>query len=213
MRATREELVEIHRLQAAHRYSLQGNIVNKILAIGNRIRTEQVSKKWWQKKFGRSVRHRAPGMLESLLLRKAESAGGEGDLIPTRPTRLSQVCHCGTDVPKRLSDRIHACPNCGIVCDRDLYSAFLASCVEGGKLDAGRAGRLWPGVDALLRAAPSGWYPPAKGRRKPSHGKKAFRRSLSPVEVWTNVGEAHDDVALKRRERARAVGTPGTPRL
>jgi putative transposase len=211
---TREDLAEIHRLLAAHRYSLQGKIVNDLLAIGNRFKTEEVSKKGWQKCFGRSVRHRAPGMLEKRLLRKAESAGGGGDLIPTRPTRLSQVCHCGAEVPKNLRDRVHACPNCGIVCDRDLYSAFLASCVEGGTLDAGRAERLWPGVDALLRAASGRWHEQAKGSRKSSYGKDILRRSLSPVALRMNVGEAHDDVVpSKGRERARAAGTPGTPRL
>jgi putative transposase len=214
MITTRAQLAEIHRLQAAYRYSLQGNIVNNILKIGNRIRTEKVSKKWWQKKFGKSVRHRAPGMLETRLLRKAESAGGKSDLIPTRSTRLSQVCHCGSEVPKDIGTREHICPNCGIVCDRDLYSAFLASCVEGGKLDAGRAERLWPGVDALLRAASSKWQESASGRRKSSHGKKFFRQSRSPVAARMNVGEAHDVVVpLKGRERARADGTPGTLRL
>lgn len=214
MDETREDLAEIYRVRAAHRYSLQGNIVNRILEVGNRIRTEQVSKKWWQKKFGRSVAHRAPGMLENRLLRKAESAGGEVDLIPTRTTRLSQVCHCGAEVPKKLRDRIHTCPNCGVVCDRDLYSAFLASCVEGGKLDAAKASGLWPGVDALLRAASSLWYQQASGRRKPSHGEETLRRSLSPVEVKTNVGKTHDVVApSKGRERARADRILGTPRL
>ena len=217
MRNTREHLAEIHRLQAAHRYSLQGKIVNDLLAVGNRFKTEKVSKKWWQRKFGRSVRHRAPGMLENRLLRKAESAGGEGVLIPTRPTRLSQVCHCGTEVPKTLGDRVHACPNCGIVCDRDLYSAFLASCVEEETLDAGRAEKLWPGVDALLRAASSRWSEQARGRQKSFHGhvrQGDARQSLSPVAARTNVGEAHDGVVpSKGRERARAGRTPGTPRL
>lgn len=214
MIATGVALAEVHRLQAAHRYSLQGKIINDLLAVGSRFKSEKVSKKWWQKKFGRSVRHRAPGMLETRLFRKAESAGGGGDLIPTRSTRLSQVCHCGAEVPKSLKDRVHTCPNCGIVCDRDLYSAFLASCVEGDKLDAGRAQKLWPGVDALLRAASSKWYEQAKGKRKLSSEEETFRQSLSPVAARMNVGEAHDDVVpLKGRERARAGRTLGTPRL
>ncbi|MCI0404647.1 MAG: transposase, partial [candidate division Zixibacteria bacterium] len=107
MTATRTDLEEIHRVMAAHRNSLQGKIANDLLAVGNRFRTEKVSKKAWQKRFGRSVKHRAPGMLENRILRKAESAGGGCDLIPTRPTRLSQVCHCGAEVPKGLSDRVH----------------------------------------------------------------------------------------------------------
>lgn len=203
MITTRAQLAEIHRVQTAYRTSLQGKIINDLLAIGNRFKTEKVSKKWWQKKFGRSVRHRAPGMLETRLLRKAESAGGGGDLIPTRTTRLSQVCHCGAEVPKDLGDRVHTCPNCGIVCDRDLYSSFLASCVEGGRLDAAKASGLWPGVDALLRAASSQWYEQARRRRMPSHGKKSSRRSLSPVEAEMNAGKTHDVVAPIRSESVR----------
>jgi putative transposase len=214
MITTKAQLAEIHRIMAAYRISLQGKIINDLLAVGNRFKSEKVSKKWWQKCFGRSVRHRAPGMLETRLFRKAESAGGRGDPIPTRSTRLSQVCHCGAEVPKTLGDVVHTCPNCGIVCDRDLYSAFLASCVEGDTLDAGQAERLWPGVDTLLRAASSRWQESASGRRKPSHGKKPFRRSRSPVAVRMNACEAHDVVVpLKGRERARACGTPRTPRL
>lgn len=206
MRETMSDLAEIHRIMAAHRYSLQGKIVNDLLAIGNRIKTENVSKKWWQKMFGRSVKHRAPGMLETRLLRKAESAGGGSDLIPTRSTRLSQVCHCGAEVPKRLKDRVHICPNCGIVCDRDLYSAFLATCVEGSTLDAGRAERLWPGVDTLLRAASSEFVPqPARGRRKPSHGKKYVRQSRSPVTAKMNDSKAHDVVVPLRDESVREL--------
>jgi hypothetical protein len=121
------------------------------------------------------------------------------------------VCHCGADVKKALKDRVHDCPNCGIVCDRDLYSAFLASCVEGGRLDAAKASGLWPGVDALLRAASSRWYEQASGKRKLSCGVKS-RRSLSPVAAQMNAGEAHDVVVpLKGRERVRAGGILGTP--
>lgn len=215
MKSVQEELAEEHRRQAAHRYSLQGKISNELLAIGNQLKIEKTSYRAWQKMFGRSVKHRAPGMLLNRILRKAESAGGGVEKVPTRTTRLSQVCHCGAEVRKALADRGHICPNCGIVCDRDLYSAFLASCVEGGKLDAGRAGRLWPGVDALLRAASSDWLcQQAKRKRMLTHGEEILRQSLSPAKVRMNAGKAHDDVVpLKGRERARAVGTPGTSRL
>lgn len=214
MRKTAALLMEVRRRQAAHRRSIQGRKINKLLEVGNRFKIEDVSKKAWQRMFGRSVSHRAPGMLVDRLVRKAESAGGWTDSFPTRTTRLSQVCHCGAEVRKRLSDRRHVCPRCGIDCDRDLYSAFLASCVEGGRLDAGRAEKLWPGVDALLRAASGLWYQQAKGGRKLSHVGKTRRQSLSPVESGTNCGEAHDVVVpLKGRERARAAEAPGTPRL
>ena len=86
-------------------------------------------------------------MFVERLRRKAESAGAEVIEFPTRTTRLSQVCHnCETVEKKPLSQRWHVC-GCGIVVQRDLYSAFLASCVEGDRLDAGRAQAQWPGVD------------------------------------------------------------------
>jgi transposase len=214
MRKTAARLREVRRRQSAHRKSLQGRKINGLLEVGNKFKVEKVSKKAWQRMFGRSVSHRAPGMFLDRLVHKAESAGGWANHFPTRTTRLSQVCHCGAEVRKRLSDRRHACPRCGIDCDRDLYSAFLASCVEDGRLDAGRAEKLWLGVDALLRAASSLWYQQAKGGRKPSHAVETRRQSLSPVESGTNCGEAHDVVVpLKGRERARAAETPGTPRL
>lgn len=35
----------------------------------------------------------------------------------------SQLCICGNAVPKTLKDRVHHCPKCGIVEDRDTHSA------------------------------------------------------------------------------------------
>lgn len=37
----------------------------------------------------------------------------------------SQTCICGADVPKALSVRIHDCPECGFVADRDVVSAMV----------------------------------------------------------------------------------------
>lgn len=39
----------------------------------------------------------------------------------------SQVCVCGTLVPKKLEDRAHVCPVCGIVADRDHMAANVVS--------------------------------------------------------------------------------------
>ena len=50
----------------------------------------------------------------------------------------------------------HEC-ECGIETQRDLYSAFLATCVVSHngtyRLDAGSASDRWPGVEPLLQAA------------------------------------------------------------
>ena len=46
-------------------------------------------------------------------------------LIKVDPKYTSQTCcNCGTMVKKRLSDRIHICPHCGLKIDRDLNAAI-----------------------------------------------------------------------------------------
>jgi putative transposase len=53
---------------------------------------------------------------------KAESAGGRVLLVDARGT--SQRCSgCGEKVSKTLADRIHCCPHCGLVMDRDENAA------------------------------------------------------------------------------------------
>jgi len=53
---------------------------------------------------------------------KAESAGRKMVLI--NPAYTSQMCSgCGTIVPKDLSERVHNCPKCGLVMDRDLNAS------------------------------------------------------------------------------------------
>lgn len=59
----------------------------------------------------------------TMLSYKAEEAGREAVKVNARGT--SQICSsCGEDVPKKLSQRIHACPHCGVVLDRDLNAAL-----------------------------------------------------------------------------------------
>jgi hypothetical protein len=62
---------------------------------------------------------------------EALKAGGSFTLIETRTTALSQTCLCGKKEKKTLSQRTHTC-DCnlvGIPVQRDLFSAFLATCV------------------------------------------------------------------------------------
>ena len=119
----------LERKLAAHRYSLHGELVNTILRAGDTIKLEKLSYKAFQKLFGKSVGKRAPGMFVSHLKSKAERAGGQVVEIPTLSTKLSQTCQCGRVKKKSLCERIHSC-ECGIVAQRDLYSAFLAKHTE-----------------------------------------------------------------------------------
>lgn len=62
------------------------------------------------------------GLLRQMLAYKAESASIP--LIAVNPSNTSQACSgCRSMVPKGLSVRVHACPDCGLVLDRDVNAA------------------------------------------------------------------------------------------
>lgn len=74
--------------------------------------------------LARSVSDAAWGAFLSKLAYKVEETGGE--LVRVNPNGTSQVCSscgCLPDVPKTLADRIHSCPSCGLVIDRDVNAA------------------------------------------------------------------------------------------
>jgi hypothetical protein len=126
------------------------------VAVGHTIFTEKVSYRAWQKRYGKSVGHCAPGMLIDHVRRTVAKTGGTLHEVPTRSSRLSQFCHgCGTCVPKPLSQRLHHCP-CGIgPVQRDLYSAFLAAYLDPADPipSCARNQPYWEGAEARLRAA------------------------------------------------------------
>ena len=63
------------------------------------------------------------GMFQQLLSYKAEEAGRV--LIEVNPKDTSKTCsQCYKRVPKLLQERIHDCPYCGLVLDRDYNSAL-----------------------------------------------------------------------------------------
>jgi putative transposase len=126
---TRAQVQEMQRRVAEHRKSLHGNLANRILGQGKAVHAEKLSCKALQRCFGRSVGRRAPGMFITTLSRKAASAGGQVALIDTHTTWLSQRCVCGAVAKKLLSQRAHRC-GCGVVEDRDVFSAFLVRHVD-----------------------------------------------------------------------------------
>jgi putative transposase len=144
---TATAIAELHRRLAEHRKSLHGNLANRILGRGRIIHTEKLSYRAMQRRFGRSVGRRAPGMFITILSRKAVSAGGMVALIDTRTTRLSQACVCGAVAKKPLSQRTHRC-GCGAEADRDVFSAFLVRHVDPTAhphlLDVGSAAVAFP---------------------------------------------------------------------
>ncbi len=190
--ANLDKIAELYRREKSHRKSLHGELVNKILATGSLIHTETFSARALQRIFGRSVSRHAPGTFLEMLRRKAESAGGQFIKIPAWRAKLSQTCHnCGAIRKKSLSERVHAC-GCGVVAQRDLYSAFLARHTDAeGTLHVDEARRAWSGADPLLRAAWRRALQPAIGRSAPStFGRAPFDWSRSGLLAKERIANA-----------------------
>lgn len=61
-------------------------------------------------------------MLFQVLAYKASDAGRQ--VVPVPPAYTSQICsQCGAKVPKKLSERWHNCPYCGLQMHRDINAA------------------------------------------------------------------------------------------
>jgi len=201
------ELRELQRRLAETRKTEHGRLANRIISMGKDIQTEKLAYRAFQKQYGRSVRDRAPGKFIARLNRKAASAGGKLVEFPTRATCLSQVCHCGSRRKKPLSQRVHDC-GCGTVCQRDLYSAFLARCVEGETLHVGLARARWPGAEPLLRAAWRRATRNGKGKVPATFG--AFRRRSGSSEEG---GTAKTEASIPLGDGREAAVVPSrTPK-
>jgi len=206
---------------AAHRKSLHSRLINDIFRTGDVFKLEKISYKAFQKLFGKSVGKRAPGMFVSHLRNKAERAGGQVVEIPTHSTLLSQTCQCGRVAKKKLNERVHKC-ECGVVAQRDLYSAFLAKHIEPDTfvLQVSQLVSDWHSVELRLWAA---WRTatecnqPATGRVLPSSFGRCPEVEWVATEVSTTVSKIQDVVGeIREPERgypARRVGQSRTPLL
>lgn len=91
------------------------------------------------KYLSKSVSDAAWGMFLSILKSKAENAGRRYREVS--PNGTSQRCSgCGETVKKSLSTRIHRCPFCGLLLDRDINAAIniqrLGRSLQGGAATA-----------------------------------------------------------------------------
>jgi len=193
-----DKLFEIYRILKTFRRRLHETLANKIIRLGNIIKTEKLSFKAFQKLYGKSIGFRAPSLFLQLLSNKAENAGGYVEKINTRSTCLSQVCHnCSKKEKKSLSMRWHKC-ECGIVAQRDLYSAFLARFVTDNKLDISECKKHWPGANLLLEQAMSKLNQTAIGKLRLSSFGLSQRQSGSLVKDRSIANDIKDVVGQVR---------------
>ncbi len=112
------ERIANRRLDFAHQTSRKvvdrfGTIVFEDLNITNMQKNHHLAK---------SIADVAWNQFVTITTSKAEDAGSH--VILVNPRNTSQMCsRCGMIVAKKLSDRIHACPHCGLVMDRDQNAA------------------------------------------------------------------------------------------
>ena len=120
------------RLQVAKAYEKVSNQRNDFLhKLANKYISEygiiyiedlQIQNMVHNKHLARSIADSSWGKFFELLSYKAEEAGRE--VIKVKPHNTSQICsECGEKVGKTLAERIHHCPYCGIILDRDENAA------------------------------------------------------------------------------------------
>ncbi|MGB3204245.1 MAG: transposase [Crinalium sp.] len=128
---------ELERRKTVYAKSQNLKSVNEILRHGNVIKTEKVSVKGWQKRYGQAISAKSPGFVQSELKRKAVgeacakriNAGGQFITFSTQKNALSQTHLDGSRIKKSLSERVHKDVT-GIVMHRDIFSAFLSRYVN-----------------------------------------------------------------------------------
>jgi len=120
-----------------------GKIVLEDLSLGFMLQNGSLS---------RAAHDTGLGMFRELLDYKAIEAGVE--VVAMNPRNTSQVCSaCGSIVPKAVCVRVHSCPDCGLVLDRDTNSARNVL-----RLGRSRWGVTWPVAEGPA---------PAGGERAP----------------------------------------------
>ena len=88
-------------------------VVVEDLKISNMVRNRHLSK---------SIGDAGWGLLRDALIYMAKLS--EGVIASVDPRYTSQLCSgCGEVVPKTLEVRVHMCPSCGLVLDRDVNAA------------------------------------------------------------------------------------------
>jgi len=121
-RKARILLAKAHEKVFNQRRDFHFKIVHKLLEANDIICIEAMNSFNSFRILNRSMRDVAWFGFFNILVFKAEEAGKEVIKVPAKNT--SQMCSkCGRIVPKTLQCRVHKCPFCGLVLDRDVNAA------------------------------------------------------------------------------------------
>ena len=216
-RRTMHRAAELARKQVDQRKNLHGRLVARVLNLGDDIRTEKPEYTAFQKLFGKSGGYGAPGTFIARLKIQATKWGATVTEFSARSTKLGETCCCGRVKPKRWAERWHNC-ECGVIAQRDLFSAYLARFVARDRLDAGRAAAAWPGACAAIDAAFNRIPQRAIGGPLPSSlGLPRVSSQSRRIENGgQNLGETQDVVAGVKtscESLSGALGESSTQRL
>ena len=144
---------DLERRKASYAKSSNRGLVNEVLRHGNNFKTENVSVKAWQKRYGKAISTKSPGFFQSELTCKAENAGGQLIKFSTRKTALSQTHLDGSRTKKSLSQRIHEDAT-GVRMHRDIFVAYLSRFVHDELLLIEDAASQYSAMEPLLM---EGW--------------------------------------------------------
>jgi hypothetical protein len=191
---------ELERRKSVYAKSQNRKLVNEILRHGKHIKTENVSVKGWQKRYGKAIAAKSPGFVQSELKRKAESAGGSFVKFSTQKTALSQIHLSGECIKKKLSERVHHDVT-GVVMHRDLFSAYLSRYVnEDGELSLQDAVNQYPGSEQILVEAWKRYQETAN-----QIGASESRQSHSPSERFSRKLGKCNQIAVPQGSGRKAV--------
>ncbi|BBD64983.1 transposase, IS608 family protein [Nostoc commune NIES-4072] len=185
---------ELERRKTSYAKSQNRKVVNEVLRHGSIIKTEKVSVKGWQKRYGKAISAKSPGFVQSELKRKAESAGGQFITFSTQKTALSQTHLDGSRIKKSLSQRVHRDVT-GVVMHRDIFSAFLSRYVNEDQLSLQDAQYEYPRLESILKSA---WQQYRINCEQVSASES--RLSHLPSEQFDLQGKSDNQIAVKREK-------------
>jgi len=124
-RNRRKVIAHIHEKIAHRRQDFIYKTANTLVTTYDTVIFEDLTIKTMMKNhcLAKNIADAAWHLLISTTANKAEEAGCR--IVLVHPMQTTQMCSgCGEIVKKTLSDRVHNCPYCGLIMDRDLNASI-----------------------------------------------------------------------------------------